>query len=63
MEVVPTTVNGKILRSFITPNPHIKGFRAGIDVQLDPGQSTDLRAFLRAGSRTLTETWTMPWKA
>ena len=63
VEVVPTTVNGKILRSFITPNPHIKGFRAGIDVQLDPGQSTDLRAFLRAGSRTLTETWTMPWKA
>ena len=63
VEVVPTSTNGRILRSFITPNPHINGFRAGIDVQLDPGQSSDLRAFLRAGSRTLTETWTFPWKA
>jgi glucans biosynthesis protein len=32
-----------------------------MDVQLEPGQSTDLRAFLRAGNRTLTETWTCPW--
>ena len=39
------------------------GFRVGIDVQLEAGQSTDLRAFLRAGTRTLTETWTLPWKA
>ena len=36
---------------------------AAIDVRLEPGQSSDLRAFLRAGNRTLTETWTFPWKA
>jgi glucans biosynthesis protein len=63
VEVVPTTTVGTILRSFVTPNPHTKGFRVGIDVQLAAGQSTDLRAFLRSGPRTLTETWTMPWKA
>jgi periplasmic glucans biosynthesis protein len=63
VEVVPTTSQGKIVRSFIVPNPHIKGFRAVIDVQLEPGQSTDLRAFLRTGSRALTETWTFPWRA
>jgi glucans biosynthesis protein len=63
VELVPTTTTGKILRSFLMPNPHIQGFRAIIDVELDPGQSTDLRAFLRAGNRTLTETWTFPWKA
>ena len=51
------------MRSFIVPNPHTKGFRAAIDVQLEPGQSTDLRAFLRSGSRALTETWIMPWTA
>ena len=62
VEVVPTTSQGKIVRSFIVPNPHIKGFRAVIDVQLEPGQSTDLRAFLRNGSRALTETWTFPWQ-
>ena len=63
VELVPTTANGQIVRSFLVPNPHTKGFRAGIDVQLEPGQSSDLRAFLRAGNRTLTETWTFPWKA
>ncbi len=63
VELVPSTANGQILRSFLVPNPHTSGFRAGIDVQLEPGQSSDLRAFLRAGNRTLTETWTYPWKA
>jgi periplasmic glucans biosynthesis protein len=32
-------------------------------VQFDPGQSADLRAFLRTGTRALTETWTFPWRA
>jgi glucans biosynthesis protein len=62
VEVVPSTSQGRIVRSFIVPNPHTKGFRAAIDVQLDPAQSTDLRAFLRTGSRALTETWTYPWR-
>ncbi len=61
IEVVPTTSQGKIIRSFIVPNAHTQGFRAIIDVQLEPGQSADLRAFLRTGTRALTETWTFPW--
>jgi glucans biosynthesis protein len=61
--VTATASNGRILRSFLTPNPHLKGFRAGLDVQLEPGQSTDLRLFLRNGSRAITETWTTPFKA
>jgi glucans biosynthesis protein len=63
VEVVPTTTQGKILRSFVVPNSHVKGFRAIIDLQLDSGQSTDLRAFLRSGTRALTETWIYPWQA
>ena len=63
VEVVPTSTNGKITRSFLVPNPHINGFRAAIDVALPPGQTTDLRAFLKSGNRALTETWTFPWKA
>ncbi|MGH6848646.1 MAG: glucan biosynthesis protein [Methylocella sp.] len=63
VEVVPSTSQGKIVRSFIVPNVHTRGFRAVIDVQLDPGQSADLRAFLRTGTRALTETWTFPWRA
>lgn len=63
VELVPTTTSGKILRFSLIPNPHTQGFRAVIDVGLDPGQATDLRAFLRSGNRTLTETWTFPWMA
>ena len=62
VEAVPTTTNGRILRAFLVPNQHTRGFRAAIDVQLEPGQSTDLRAFLKTGNRALTETWTLPWK-
>ncbi len=63
VQVVPSASNGKITRSFLTANPHIQGFRAGVDVQIEPGQSSDLRAFLKAGNRALTETWTFPWRA
>lgn len=63
VEVVPTLTQGSVVRSFLVPNSHTKGFRAFIDVQLDPGQSADLRAFLRTGARALTETWTFPWQA
>ncbi|MGL4729588.1 MAG: glucan biosynthesis protein [Bosea sp. (in: a-proteobacteria)] len=63
VELVPTISQGRVLRSFIVPNPKIEGFRAFIDVALEPGQSADLRAFLRSGSKALTETWTYPYKA
>ena len=63
VEVVPSASQGKIVRSYIVPNVHTKGFRAVIDVKFDPGQSADLRAFLRTATRALTETWTFPWRA
>jgi glucans biosynthesis protein len=34
-----------------------------IDVEVAPGQATDIRAFLHTGPRALTETWIMPWTA
>jgi periplasmic glucans biosynthesis protein len=63
VEIVPSVSAGRINRAFLVPNPKVEGFRAFIDVVMEPGQSGDLRAFLRAGSRTLTETWTYPWRA
>jgi glucans biosynthesis protein len=62
VSVVPSASNGQILRSFVTPNPQIDGFRAVFDFRAQAGQTADLRAFLRAGQRTLTETWTYPWR-
>jgi periplasmic glucans biosynthesis protein len=63
VETVATASAGRILRTFLTPNTHTRGFRAGVDVAVDPGLSTDLRVFLRAGPKALTETWTFPWRA
>ncbi len=62
VELVPSVSQGKVLRSFLVPNPKVEGFRAFLDVAVPPGQSADLRAFLRAGTKALTETWTYPWK-
>jgi glucans biosynthesis protein len=63
VEIVATTSTGRVLRTFLTPNAHVRGFRAGVDVAIDPGQSSDVRVFLRAGQKALTETWTFPWRA
>ena len=63
VETIATASNGRILRTFLTPNTHTRGFRAGVDVAVEPGQSTDIRVFLRAGTKALTETWTFPWRS
>ena len=63
VQVVPSTSSGRIVSTSVIPNEHTGGFRATIDVKLEAGQPTDLRAFLRAGSRTLTETWLYTWTA
>jgi glucans biosynthesis protein len=63
VEFVPSTTAGDIRRAFVVPNPQTGGFRAAFDVQLAPGTTADLRGYLRAGTRTLTETWTCPWGA
>jgi glucans biosynthesis protein len=63
VQLVPSASAGQITHTFLIPNEHTQGFRAAIDVKLEPGTITDLRAFLRAGDRALTETWTFPWTA
>ena len=37
VETVATASTGRILRTFLTPNAHIRGFRAGVDVARRPG--------------------------
>jgi glucans biosynthesis protein len=61
VEVVASTTNGQILRKSIAANSHIEGLRAMFDISVKAGQTADLRLFLRASGRTLTETWTYPW--
>ncbi len=61
VEAVATSSKGRVLRASVIANPHIDGLRALIDVTVKPGDTADLRLFLRAKGRTLTETWTLPW--
>jgi len=63
VQAIVSTTRGQITRAMVTPNPHIDGLRAMIDVALPSGETTDLRLFLRANERTLTETWTYIWSA
>ncbi len=61
VEAVATTSKGRVLRTNVIANPHIDGVRAFFDVSVKPGDTADLRLFLRANGRTLTETWRLPW--
>ena len=63
VEAVASASNGRVLRASVAANAHIDGLRALFDVAVKPGQTSDMRLFLRVGSRTLTETWTFPWTA
>ena len=62
VQVVPSISNGRILRASLVVNPQTAGFRASIDVDVPAGQTADIRAFLKAGNKTLSETWTYPWR-
>jgi len=57
LEIEATAPGGKIIRTFLTPNAKIKGFRATMDVQVPPGGSTDMRMKLMYAGAALTETW------
>jgi glucans biosynthesis protein len=63
IEIQASISQGKVLRSFLAVVPQIKGFRAMIDVQVEPGSAVTLRAALRTGQKALTETWLEPWVA
>ena len=50
--------NVRNLRVVSHPNPVTKGWRVTLDFErVDTKQPVELRAFLRTGSRTLSETW------
>jgi len=63
VEVVATTSSGQVTSAIVRANPHIKGFRVIIEIIPEVGKDADLRAYLKAGSKILTETWTVLWKA
>jgi periplasmic glucans biosynthesis protein len=63
VQVVVTTSKGTVRRSYTQYNPFTFGFRGTLDIEVPPGEVADLRAYLRAGPTTLTETWVYTWEA
>ena len=61
VQAIASASNARIVSTSVIPNEHTGGFRAAIDVRIEPGQTADLRAYLRAGDRALSETWTYPY--
>jgi glucans biosynthesis protein len=55
---VSGNANVRALRAIAQPNAVTGGWRVTVDFQrIDPKQAVELRAFLQAGDRTLSETW------
>lgn len=57
-----TASSASVLRTFIVPNPAIRGIRLMIDVAFEKDKVVIVGATLRSGSRTLTETWSYAWR-
>jgi len=62
VQIVCSTTVGKVTPAFIVANPDLKGFRAAVDLVLPIGEIADVRVYLKAGNKTLSETWTVPWR-
>jgi len=55
---VSGNANVRALRAIAQPNAVTGGWRVTVDfLRIDPQQAVELRAFLQAGDRTLSETW------
>ncbi|PZO01157.1 MAG: glucan biosynthesis protein G [Hyphomicrobiales bacterium] len=61
VEIAASATAGTISTTIIQVNPAIKGFRAIVDASLPEGQTAELRMYLRARGRTLSETWISTW--
>ena len=61
VEAVVTASTGKVLRTTVRPHEPSGGWRATFELLPDGGAPVELRAYLRRGSETLTETWSYLW--
>ncbi|MCE9666570.1 glucan biosynthesis protein [Myxococcus stipitatus] len=62
VEAVITAASGQVLRPTVTRHEPSGGWRATFELlPTTPAAPTELRAFLKRGSETLTETWSYLW--
>ncbi len=63
LELATATSAATVTNAVLTPNPHIKGFRASFDVSAPGEGATEIRAWLQVDARVLTETWNYAWRS
>jgi glucans biosynthesis protein len=61
-EAAVTASHGGVREVSVGPTMAGGGWSVSFDVTPDPGRPTELRAFLRSGNDTLTETWSYQWQ-
>ncbi len=60
IKINTAATGAEILHADGEANPALAGYRAKVDLAVPAGTSVDVRIFLAAEARTLTETWTFP---
>jgi glucans biosynthesis protein len=60
-EAVITASRGQVLRPTVRRHDASGGWRATFELRPDAGEPIELRAYLKRGSETLTETWSYLW--
>ncbi len=61
VEAVVTVSSGQVDHKHVQPNDHIGGWRVFFELKPNGEAPVELRCFLKAGSETLTETWSYQW--
>ncbi|MBZ4421983.1 glucan biosynthesis protein [Myxococcus sp. RHSTA-1-4] len=61
VEAVITASKGQVLRTTVRRHEPSGGWRATFELLPDGNTPTELRAYLKCGSETLTETWSYLW--
>jgi glucans biosynthesis protein len=62
VEAVVSASNGRVTEQHLEENPFAHTLRASFEVEPEGKRDVELRAFLKSGPDTLTETWSYAWQ-
>lgn len=62
VDAVVSASNGRVTEQHLEENPFAHTLRASFEVEPEGKRDVELRAFLKAGADTLTETWSYAWQ-
>jgi glucans biosynthesis protein len=63
VDAVVSASNGRVIEQHLEENPFARTLRASFEVEPEGKRDMELRAFLKSGADTLTETWSYAWQS